>query len=346
MAGQLYGFNQVFDANGNPIPGALLFTYVPGTTTPKATYTSSTLATPLPNPVVADSAGRFPQIFADTSEVYDLVLQTVTDVTTSSFYDVTALGAGAGVIVLDFGLDGRLALTPEGGRPSIDFGFAAGDNVGGDGRIGGWAGTQGDNLLIDFDEVDITGVLDVTGGLNVSGPFTATGTTPFQTVTSAQTITAATSVDVPLSPSYSAWELRLKLSNWSNGALLTFRVSYDGGSTYKSGASDYSWTYYFNDGAAFTAANSGGDTSMQLMTPLIGGTPRSSAVVIRVNSAAGEYATLAASGTHAYNSFISRITTGGGFVANSTFGKATNIRILCSSAITGSVSVIGVPLTP
>lgn len=47
-----------FDENGDPLTGGLVYTYVAGTSTPKATYTDSTATTQNTNPVVLDSAGR------------------------------------------------------------------------------------------------------------------------------------------------------------------------------------------------------------------------------------------------------------------------------------------------
>lgn len=46
-----------FDLNGVPLAGGLLNTYAAGTTTPLATYTDETAATPNTNPVVLDSQG-------------------------------------------------------------------------------------------------------------------------------------------------------------------------------------------------------------------------------------------------------------------------------------------------
>lgn len=46
-----------FDANGLPLAGGQLFTYLAGTTTPLATYTDSTGVTPNANPVILDSSG-------------------------------------------------------------------------------------------------------------------------------------------------------------------------------------------------------------------------------------------------------------------------------------------------
>lgn len=49
---------QFFDANGNPLAGGSVTTYAAGTTMQQATYTDSTGATPLSNPIALDSAGR------------------------------------------------------------------------------------------------------------------------------------------------------------------------------------------------------------------------------------------------------------------------------------------------
>jgi hypothetical protein len=70
-----------FDAAGAPRSGAKLYFYVSGTTTPLATYAESTLITPNANPVVADSAGLFGEIFLTQSATYKVVLKTSLDVT-------------------------------------------------------------------------------------------------------------------------------------------------------------------------------------------------------------------------------------------------------------------------
>jgi hypothetical protein len=49
---------QFFDNNGVPLAGGLIYTYAAGTTTPQATYTSSTGGTAQANPIVLNSAGR------------------------------------------------------------------------------------------------------------------------------------------------------------------------------------------------------------------------------------------------------------------------------------------------
>lgn len=49
----------VLDTNGKPVAGALINTYIAGTTTPLATFTDVGLTTPNANPIVADAAGRW-----------------------------------------------------------------------------------------------------------------------------------------------------------------------------------------------------------------------------------------------------------------------------------------------
>ena len=49
---------QAFDANGDPLTGGFVFTYEPGTTTKKTTYSDYDLATPNTNPIVLDSRGE------------------------------------------------------------------------------------------------------------------------------------------------------------------------------------------------------------------------------------------------------------------------------------------------
>jgi hypothetical protein len=56
-------YQTVVDSTGAPIPGALLNFYMSGTNTRLNTYADPLLTTPNPNPVVANAAGVFPNIF-------------------------------------------------------------------------------------------------------------------------------------------------------------------------------------------------------------------------------------------------------------------------------------------
>jgi hypothetical protein len=50
---------QAIDQNGNPVPGAKLFVFASGTTTPVVIYSNQSLTTPLPNPLIANARGYF-----------------------------------------------------------------------------------------------------------------------------------------------------------------------------------------------------------------------------------------------------------------------------------------------
>lgn len=83
-----------FDTSGNPRAGAKLYFYASGTTTPLATYSDSALSIANANPVVADSAGVFGEIFL-TSASYKVVLKTSADVTVWTADPVTGGTAAA-----------------------------------------------------------------------------------------------------------------------------------------------------------------------------------------------------------------------------------------------------------
>lgn len=70
----------IVNANGAPISGARAYFYVTGGTTPANVYADNALTTPLTNPVIADSAGRFVPIFLDPAVTYRLVVKDADDV--------------------------------------------------------------------------------------------------------------------------------------------------------------------------------------------------------------------------------------------------------------------------
>lgn len=77
---------QMVDANGKPLAGANIYTFVPGTSTPKTTWTDDTGTTPNTNPIVLDMAGRA-GVFGDglyRFQVFDAEGNLVYDAITSS----------------------------------------------------------------------------------------------------------------------------------------------------------------------------------------------------------------------------------------------------------------------
>ena len=81
---------QFFDNSGNPLSGGKIYTYEAGTSTPLATYTSSTGSTAHTNPIILDSAGRVPSGGEIWNEIrlYKFVLKTSLEVTLATFDNV------------------------------------------------------------------------------------------------------------------------------------------------------------------------------------------------------------------------------------------------------------------
>ena len=71
---------QALDTNGDPLPGAKLNFYITGTSTRKDTYSDSAKTVVNANPVVADAAGRFGDIFMDIDQQYRVVYTDAADV--------------------------------------------------------------------------------------------------------------------------------------------------------------------------------------------------------------------------------------------------------------------------
>lgn len=71
--------NPAVDSSGNPLAGAQLFFYSVGTSTKKDTYSDSAKSSANANPLVADSGGRFGDIFMLTDEQYKVILAPSTD---------------------------------------------------------------------------------------------------------------------------------------------------------------------------------------------------------------------------------------------------------------------------
>ena len=82
---------QFFDNNGVPLAGGLLYTYSAGTTSPLATYTTSSGVTPNANPIVLDAAGRPAGEIWLSPVAYKLVLKTSAGVQLWSMDNITGL---------------------------------------------------------------------------------------------------------------------------------------------------------------------------------------------------------------------------------------------------------------
>jgi hypothetical protein len=81
------------DGNGATYPGAKLYFYATGTTTPKNTYSDAGLSVPNANPVIADGDGLFGPIYLASGD-YKAILKTSADVTVWTVDPLPGLGAG------------------------------------------------------------------------------------------------------------------------------------------------------------------------------------------------------------------------------------------------------------
>jgi hypothetical protein len=94
---------QFFDNNGNPLSGGKIYTYEAGTTTPLASYTSSSGNTAHTNPIVLNAAGRVPsggEIWVQL-RLYKFALETSTGVLIAT-YDNVGSSFNATTIIANF----------------------------------------------------------------------------------------------------------------------------------------------------------------------------------------------------------------------------------------------------
>lgn len=91
---------QFFSNNGTPLAGGKIYTYLAGTTTPAATYTSSTGNTAHSNPIILDSGGRVPggEIWQPSGTDYKFALNTSDDVLIATYDNVSTIAAGVAAI--------------------------------------------------------------------------------------------------------------------------------------------------------------------------------------------------------------------------------------------------------
>lgn len=89
---------QFFNNDGTVLSGGKLYTYTAGTSTPKATYTTSAGSIAHANPIVLDSSGRVPtgEIWLLNTSAYKLALYTSASVLIATYDNVWGIGASGG----------------------------------------------------------------------------------------------------------------------------------------------------------------------------------------------------------------------------------------------------------
>jgi hypothetical protein len=219
---------QFFDANGAPLSGGLIYTYLSGTTTPATTYTSRSGAVNNTNPIVLNAAGRTPaEIWLDGGVLYKFVLKSSTFVQIGS-YDgipsindptttnnlITVAGTNALTGLATPPLEGYtagaqysfIAQNTNSGAVTLDidslgvkavtkFGttpLIAGDIVGGAMVLVEYDGTRFQLLTNAIpSSLNLTGTLTVAGAATIGGAVSIGGITTLKTILEGATITGA-----------------------------------------------------------------------------------------------------------------------------------------------------------
>lgn len=86
------GNDQFIDANGDPLTGGQVETYLNGSSTPAATYTSSSGATPQPNPIILNSLGYAPSpVWLTGGVAYKFIVKDASGSTLRTIDDISGI---------------------------------------------------------------------------------------------------------------------------------------------------------------------------------------------------------------------------------------------------------------
>lgn len=248
------------------VPGARLYTFDSvATTTPKVTYSDNALTTSNGPYVTSDSLGVFPPIYGAANELYFAELRDPDGNVLDQFPFVATLGPDdTSVLLKDLGTNGRFQVSGVAGVVQIETANAEGDDIGGSGRIGGYGGTQGDALELDYVATSISGGVAVAGNAAIVGALSFGSTIDAWAPISSGAISGA-STNIALPSTLNAY--RLELFGLTPAAILNvlLRMAFDSVPTFRAGASDYAWAWGgISAGAAASGASGGAVSSIQL----------------------------------------------------------------------------------
>lgn len=330
---------RVEDAAGDPIPLGKVRVYLVGTTTLADLFTTADLnpATPLTNPVVADTGGWAAQIFA-ASATYRVDTLTAADVLVKTQTTVPSLGTSSTGLDLTLPNGTRYKVTDSGGRVLVQVGDPDPDNTGGKLTIEGWAGSQADDILLDAALIDTTGRIKEIGKKSIG--FIYTDATTFSS-------SAGVAITLPNDPTgVRQWEVEIWDLQCAGVTALTCQLSYDGGGTYKSGAGDYWYTKWIADntaGPGAVYAVSAGDTKLDLVYAVRTAANKSGRLTVRITTPnSGSEHTLVESDGLCLDRTAATSVAAFGMkgVGLGGFGRVTHLKILQgANAISGSYRV-------
>lgn len=317
----------ITDASNVPQSGGKVRIYDAGTTTPSSVFSDAALSVPLANPVVANSAGITPQIFAADGLLVDVQFLTSADasIPNRGYEDVSFLGSSTGDLSRTVTGDGRFTITGSAGAVLFRVGDPSPDNTGGTLTIEGWAGTQGDTLTLDFALVNVTGRLKEQGK-KLQGTV----------YTEATQVTAQTSVDIalPNDPTgVRGYEIHVWDYSQSGNGNLQARLSYDGGGTYKSGAGDYdSYSFTSQTGGAVSPTGLSTAAQAQLSSNHNGAANQLGGGVIRVITPdSGNTFTKIDSDLSAIDNTGAGVITRATAYGKGSYGRATHLQLRMSA---------------
>lgn len=99
---------QFFNNDGVPLAGGLIYTYNAGTTTPLATYTTSSGNIAHSNPIVLDSSGRVPggEIWLTNGESYKFVIKDSSGLLIGSYDNISPINDAGFTRIANYTGDG------------------------------------------------------------------------------------------------------------------------------------------------------------------------------------------------------------------------------------------------
>lgn len=187
---------QFFDDDGNVLSGGKLYTYIVGTTTEKATYTTVAGDVEQANPVVLDSDGRIPSDLYGVG-AYKIVIKTSADVEIDTIPTVSGINSTSFTTMTDYSGDFDAAITAISSTPTtlyVDIASTMSEGVtvpstctvilekGGSIDMAGSALTFNGPLIMHGGTITNDDVLTINGPFVDPGPvqlFTSTGTMTF-----------------------------------------------------------------------------------------------------------------------------------------------------------------------
>lgn len=321
----------ITDASNMPLNGGKARIYDANTQNLTSVFSDAGLSVPLANPIVANSAGITPQVFAAEGTIVDIQYLTSAGALVSGrdYSDVVFVGADTGNFTRTLSGGTRFKISDSGGVVLLEAGDASPDNSGGTAKIQGWAGTQGDLLTLNFTTVNIVGTI-TENGKKLRGVV----------YTEATTFTAQTSVAIPLTnipTGVRGWQI--DIIDWiqSVASQITIHFSYDGGATYKTGVSDYAYIYIFDD-ASTTQVRDNAHTGIIICDNSVATSGREGYLTIYVTApSSGGAATIVRTQLDAFDEST---TPNSPLIAKATgwcvggYGRPTHIRLTPNNAAT------------